>query len=132
MKQRIRLGLVCLARETFDFKAAEGLYAEIQADVQKLEAVDWEIVPGLVISPEDARGAGEKFAGARIDALVCISGTFHLGHLALEMYKSCKVPLLLWGLDELPYNGGKIRLNSVCGVNLTRPISTKRASTSTG
>jgi len=28
------------------------------------------------------------------------------------------VPILLWGLDELPYNGGKIRLNSVCGVNL--------------
>ena len=118
MKQTIRLGLVCLARETFDFKAAEGLYTDIQADVKKLEAVDWEIVPSLVISPEDARLAGEKFAGARIDALVCISGTFHLGHLALEMYKSCKVPLLLWGLDELPYNGGKIRLNSVCGVNL--------------
>ena len=28
------------------------------------------------------------------------------------------VPFLLWGLDELPYDGGKIRLNSVCGVNL--------------
>ncbi len=26
--------------------------------------------------------------------------------------------MLLWGLPELPYNGGKIRLNSVCGVNL--------------
>jgi L-fucose isomerase-like protein len=25
---------------------------------------------------------------------------------------------LLWALPELPYNGGKIRLNSICGVNL--------------
>jgi L-fucose isomerase-like protein len=24
----------------------------------------------------------------------------------------------LWGLEELPYDGGKIRLNSVCGINL--------------
>ena len=27
-------------------------------------------------------------------------------------------PVLLWAFPELPYNGGKIRLNSVCGMNL--------------
>jgi len=118
MKQRIRLGLVCLARETFDFKAAEELYGDIRKDVAGLEAVDWEIVSDLVISVEDSKAAAARLASARIDALVCISGTFHLGHLVLELRKAVPVPILLWGLDELPYNGGKIRLNSVCGVNL--------------
>lgn len=118
MKQRIRLGLVCLARETFDFKAAEGLYENIRKDVAHIEAVDWEAIPGLVISVDEAKAAAARLAAARIDALVIISGTFHLGHLTLELRKATRVPILLWGLDELPYNGGKIRLNSVCGVNL--------------
>jgi L-fucose isomerase-like protein len=32
--------------------------------------------------------------------------------------KIVQKPLLLWGLYELPYDGGRIRLNSVCGINL--------------
>lgn len=118
MKHRIRLGLVCLARETFDYKAAAELYGGIKKDVAGLEAVEWVAIPELVISVEDAKAAAGILASARIDGLVCISGTFHLGHLVLELRKAAPVPILLWGLDELPYNGGKIRLNSVCGVNL--------------
>ncbi len=118
MKQRIKLGLVCLARETFDFKAAAEIYARIRNELATLEAVDWEVIIDLVISVEDAQNAARRLAETSLDALVCVSGTFHLGHLVLEIRKRCKVPILLWGLDELPYNGGKIRLNSVCGVNL--------------
>jgi len=49
---------------------------------------------------------------------VIITGTFHLGHLALILKKRVNRPVLLWAFSELPYNGGKIRLNSVCGLNL--------------
>ncbi|PKL23397.1 MAG: fucose isomerase [Spirochaetae bacterium HGW-Spirochaetae-3] len=118
MKRSIRLGLVCFARETFDFKAAAEIYGRIAADLSGLENVVWERVPDLVISVEDARKAGARFAAASLDAVVCVSGTFHLGHLVLELRKQAPLPILLWGLDELPYDGGKIRLNSVCGVNL--------------
>jgi len=118
MKHSIRLGLVCLARETFDAKAAAEIFRRIADEVKNLEAVAWEIVPELVISPEDAQKAAARFAAAGLDGLVCVSGTFHLGHLVLELRKRVAVPFLLWGLDELPYDGGKIRLNSVCGVNL--------------
>jgi len=118
MKHTIRLGIVCLARETYDFASAAEIYKGIIAEVQKTEAVDWAIIPDLVITIEDAKKAAMVLGKAQIDGLVCISGTFHLGHLVLELRKQTKVPILLWGLDELPYNGGKIRLNSVCGVNL--------------
>ena len=118
MKQAIRLGIVCLARETYDFVAAAEIYKKIITEVQKTEAVDWTVIPDLVISIEDAKKAAMELGKAQIDGLVCISGTFHLGHLVLELRKQTKVPILLWGLNELPYNGGKIRLNSVCGVNL--------------
>ncbi|MFX0058933.1 MAG: fucose isomerase [Candidatus Hodarchaeota archaeon] len=36
----------------------------------------------------------------------------------MELNKILSCPILLWGLEELPYDGGKIRLNSVCGINL--------------
>ena len=38
--------------------------------------------------------------------------------MILELNKVIQKPILLWGLEELPYDGGKIRLNSVCGINL--------------
>jgi len=118
LKQEIRVGIVCLARKTFDYKAAEDIYGKIKEDLKEIEKVQWEIVEELVIEVDDAQSAAHRLASKEIDALVCISGTFALGHLILELNKVIKKPILLWGLEELPYDGGKIRLNSVCGINL--------------
>lgn len=118
MKQKITLGVVCLARKTFDWQAAEGIWAQIRSSLATLEAVDLVAPENLVIEVEDAQKAAALLAEKRVDAVAIISGTFHLGHLALEIAREVKKPLLLWGLPELPYDGGKIRLNSVCGVNL--------------
>jgi len=117
-KHRVTLGVVCLARKTFDWEAAGALYGSIKADLAGIGDVDWAIVDELIIEPEDARRAAEFLIRRNVDGLICISGTFHLGHLVLEIEKVLRKPILLWGLNELPYNGGKIRLNSVCGVNL--------------
>ncbi len=118
MKANVRLGVVCLARTTFDFEAAGELYTEILHSIREVEAVEVCAVESLVIEVDEAKAAARYLAGQQIDGLVVISGTFHLGHLVLELDKVLHAPLLLWGLPELPYNGGKIRLNSVCGVNL--------------
>jgi L-fucose isomerase-like protein len=118
MKHRVTLGVVCLARKTFDWEAAREIYSHMRDELSALPAVQWEFIDDLVIEPQDARAAGAELASRGVDGLVCISGTFHLGHLILEIEKAVRRPILLWGLDELPYNGGKIRLNSVCGVNL--------------
>ncbi len=118
MKQQITLGVVCLARTTYDYQAAEQLYKTIQTNLQNIESVTWKMVDELVISQEDGMRAADELSRCQLDGLVCISGTFHLGHLVLLLKRQLDVPILLWGLPELPYNGGKIRLNSVCGVNL--------------
>ncbi len=118
MKQHITLGVVCLARTTYDYQAAEQLYKTIQTNLQNIESVTWKMVDELVISQEDGMRAADELSRCQLDGLVCISGTFHLGHLVLLLKRQLDVPILLWGLPELPYNGGKIRLNSVCGVNL--------------
>jgi L-fucose isomerase-like protein len=118
MKQRIKLGVVCLTRNTFDYLAAGELYQGILKDLAALEQIDLCALAQPIMEPDEAIAAGQMFAAEQVDGITVISGTFHLGHLLLEIKKYADKPVLLWGLPELPYNGGKIRLNSVCGVNL--------------
>ena len=114
----MNVGVVCLVRKTFDFQAAMEIYEKTKEELRAMEDIHYEIIEDVVIEAEDAVKAGEILAEKHLDGLVVISGTFHLGHLALILDKYVKQPILLWAFSELPYNGGKIRLNSVCGINL--------------
>ena len=118
MNRNINIGVVCLARKTYDFEAAREIYATARAALSALPDVTWSFVEELVIEPDEARAAADLLSQKHLDGLVVITGTFHLGHLALILKKRLDIPALLWGFSELPYNGGKIRLNSVCGLNL--------------
>lgn len=118
MKQEVKIGVVCLARKTFDFMEAMDIYKGLKKDLLRVENVKYHFIEELVIEVGEAKKAALELAAQNVDAIIVISGTFHLGHLVLEIDKVLRKPIMLWGLNELPYNGGKIRLNSVCGVNL--------------
>ncbi len=118
MPQTVRIGVVCLARKTYDFQAAAEKYGQTRRNLQSLPNVDWEFIEELVIEPEDAHAAAKVLSARHLDGLVIITGTFQLGHLALILKKQINKPVLLWALQEPPYDGGKIRFNSVCGLNL--------------
>ena len=117
MKQPV-IAVACLARTTFDYEEAARLYANAREDLARAPDVRWVFWEPLVIAPEEATAAAERLARDCPDGLILISGTFHLGHLALIFRKQVSAPILLWALEEPPANGGRIRLNSVCGVNL--------------
>ncbi|MGX8700359.1 L-fucose/L-arabinose isomerase family protein [Caproiciproducens sp.] len=116
--QKVKVGVVCLTRTTYDYKTAQEIYNKTMEDLKKIPDVEWVFEEKAVIEIEDAESASQKMLKNNVDGLVIISGTFHLGHLALIFNKYIKKPILLWAFDELPYDGGKIRLNSVCGLNL--------------
>ncbi len=112
------IGIVCLVRKTFDFETAFKLYEERTKKIMEDTSIDWIYYPTMVIEEGEAKKAGEYFVEKHVDALVVVSATFHLGCLALILHNIVKKPFLLQGYNELPYDGGKIRLNAVCGVNL--------------
>ena len=116
--RKARIGVVCLTRKTYDYETAFSLYLSRCQEIEKDTSVQWKIYKENVIEPEDALRAIHYLLQEEVDAVIMVSGTFHLGHLALMINDALKKPILLWGFDELPYNGGKIRLNAVCGVNL--------------
>lgn len=118
MNKQIRVGVICLVRNTYDMASAEVIFKQTKTDLQEIEGVDWIYADGLVISKEDAITAAHKLLENKVDGVAIISGTFHLGHLALVIDRIIYKPILLWAFNELPYDGGKIRLNTVCGLNL--------------
>ena len=118
MIQNIKLGVVCLARTTYEYKTAQSMFCGTMKALQKIPNIDYTFMEETLIEVAEAEAAAEKMLAANVDGLVIISGTFHLGHLALVFARYIKKPFLLWAPNELPYDGGKIRLNSVCGLNL--------------
>jgi hypothetical protein len=98
MKQEIKVGVVCVARKTFDYKAAEEIYTQIKIDLKKIEKIEWHFIDDLVIEINEAQHAADYLAEKQVDGLICISGTFALGHLILELNKKIQSPILLWGL----------------------------------
>jgi L-fucose isomerase-like protein len=70
-KLPIRLVVVCLARRTFNFTAAEKLYREMLGELGKLEAVELELeaIPHLVIEASEAREAARTLT-ARMDVFL--------------------------------------------------------------
>ncbi|MCL2107059.1 MAG: fucose isomerase [Oscillospiraceae bacterium] len=118
MKHPITLGIVCMGRDSFDTGIAAELYAETKRGIQAVENVRWIVAEELIRETEEAEATAARFLSEGVDGVVLLSGTFHLGHLALVFQRRIDAPKLLWGFNELPYNGGKIRLNTVCAINL--------------
>jgi len=118
MKHPITLGVVCMGRDSFDVAEAAEIYARTQEKLLQIENARWVFIDKMVKEVDEAEEAAQTFSQENVDGVVLLSGTFHLGHLALVFERRLDKPKLLWGFNELPYNGGKIRLNTVCAINL--------------
>ncbi len=114
-----RLGIVCLARLTFDADLAAQWYADACARLRQLEGVELCAVEKLVVESPDAESAVAELRAKGIDALVILSGTFALGGLAMQFAQEfASLPLLLWAWPEPAEQTGKLRLNSLVGANV--------------
>lgn len=113
-----RVGLVCLARLTFEADLAAQWYAQAQQMIGAMDGIKLCAVKKLVIEREDAEAAIAELRAADIDALIVLSGTFALGGLAMQFAQAFDVPLLLWAWPEPREQTGKLRLNSLVGVTV--------------
>lgn len=113
------VGLVCLARLTFEAALAEQWYAHVRTRLRALEGVELCAIEKLVIESSDADAAIAELRAQNIDALVIVSGTFALGGLAMQLAQAfAHLPLLLWAWHEPREQTGKLRLNSLVGANV--------------
>ena len=110
------VGVLAVARNTFDVPYAEEM---LSTAWQSLERLDIKIV-GEKRLLFDAQEAGEALAALKrqpIDILLQLQVTFTDASMTCEIAREISIPLVMWSFPE-PRTGGRLRLNSFCGINL--------------
>jgi hypothetical protein len=104
------------ARTTFDIPLATEIIGQARARV--LDA-GFTVVGGeqLIVTVEDVNIAVNRLSAQPLDVLVILQSTFADSTMAQSLVDRVDAPLLLWAIPEAP-TGGRLRLNSLCGINL--------------
>lgn len=111
-----RIGIVCMARTTFDIPFAEQTADLAWNSLQKLEL---ELVGNktLLCDKEAIENAISVFKQDKPDALLILQVTFTDAAMTVELLRQTGLPVLIWSFPE-PRDGDRLRLNALCGSNL--------------
>lgn len=111
-----RIGLLPLARETFDVAYAEERYRALRAGFAEggHEPVGGE---ALLFDAGSTEAALERFRGEALDLLLVVQVTFTDATMTVRIAEADLAPLAFWSFPE-PRDGGRLRLNAFCGLNL--------------
>lgn len=111
-----RVGVLALARPTFDVPYAAQVAATAMKTLQELGA---ELVgdADLLFDAETTERALHQFEGERLDALLLLQVSFTDSSMTEAIGARFDAPIILWTFPE-ERTGGRLRLNSFCGVNL--------------
>jgi L-fucose isomerase-like protein len=113
---RPRLGVLALARTTFDVAYAEEVAA---AAFATLEGLDAELIGSadLLFDAPATEAALDQFTGVDLDALLLLQVSFTDSSMTEAIGARFDAPIILWSFPEAR-TGGRLRLNSFCGINL--------------
>jgi L-fucose isomerase-like protein len=114
----MRIGVAALARPTFDVPFAEEMAARAFAD---LDGLGLTLVGGrgLLFDAAATTAALQALAGEQLDAMLILQVSFTDATMTVEIARSIAAPLAIWAFPE-PRAGGRLRLNSFCGLNLAQ------------
>lgn len=120
----LRLGFVPLARLTFDIPFANQV---TQVARCLLAEAGFELVgpDELVTDLEKAGAAAAALQDEPLDLLVIFQASFADSTMVTALAQASPAPLFLWAAPE-EATGGRLRLNSLCGINLAGHALTLR------
>jgi L-fucose isomerase-like protein len=112
----LQIGLVSLARTTFDIPLAAEVAAQVRLCLREA-GFSLSGPETLVTDLEQARGVATQLADDPLDLLLVLQATFADSTMVTSLAAAVDRPLLLWAVPEQA-SGGRLRLNSFCGINL--------------
>ncbi len=120
----LRIAFLPLVRNTFDVPFAEQM---ISAARDALIAAGFQLEePEHPISDaSQAKQVAYRFANIPVDLLLIFQATFADSTMVVELAESFDTPLFLWAVPE-EWTGERLRLNSLCGINLAGHALTLR------
>ena len=115
-----RVALISIARPTFDVPLAQSVADRACAGL--IEAGLEVVGTGaeLLMDADAAQRAIAGLADATFDALVLFQASFADSSMAVALAEAVvdrHIPMLLWAVPD-ERSGGRLRLNSLCGINL--------------
>ena len=112
----MKIGILALGRATFDVEFAE---ENLRKMLAALDATGYEIrgSRGLLFDEDVTRAAISGLRADRPDLVLILQVTFTDAAMAVAIGAAFDVPLAIWAIPE-PRIGGRLRLNSFCGLNL--------------
>jgi L-fucose isomerase-like protein len=116
MTQASHIAFIPLARPTFDIPLAEQVTATVRSQLRR---AGYRVSgpAGLVMDGAAAQAAAQKLKTYHHDLLLILQATFADSSMVAALAEANDAPLLLWAVPEEP-SGGRLRLNSLCGINL--------------
>ena len=112
----LKIAFVPIARTTFDIPFAKEMVAAARNALTSLSA---ELIDpaGLVTDAAEVEKAINSLSSVEIDLVVLFQATFADSYMVGKLAEAINAPLFLWAVPE-PHSGGRLRLNSFCGMNL--------------
>jgi L-fucose isomerase-like protein len=112
----LRIAFVPLVRTTFDVAFATEMIAAAR---QQLVDAGYELVgpESPVTSLADAQRVRDELGDAEQDLMLIFQATFADSTLVTTLAEAAQAPIFLWAVPE-PWTGARLRLNSLCGINL--------------
>lgn len=110
------IGVLPLGRPTFDVPYAQERLAAMLA---VLENAGFALAGSrdLLFDAAATRAAIKDLKTAQIDRILILQVTFTDAAMTVEIANAFEQPLAIWAIPE-PRAGGRLRLNSFCGLNL--------------
>ena len=113
-----------LVRKTFDVPFAEEMIRQAREQLLAAGFTLWE--PAEPVTDLDAAASvARDLAHEPIDLLLIYQATFADSTMAVKLAEGTDAPLFMWAIPE-PWTGGRLRLNSLCGINLAGHALTLR------
>ncbi len=112
----LNIAFLPIARTTFDLDYAR---EKTKVAFKQLSDEAFEILGSedLVTDAVGVQEAISGLGGKEIDLLLVFQATFADSSMVMELANAIDAPLFLWAVPE-PHTGGRLRLNSMCGINL--------------
>ncbi|MCJ7434331.1 MAG: L-fucose/L-arabinose isomerase family protein [Anaerolineales bacterium] len=122
-----RIAFAALARPTFDVPLAQQV---TQQACDQLQQAGFELLTAdsLIADLAGVQAYLSKLDGleyAGIDLLIIFQATFADSTMVVEIAQAVDAPILLWAVPET-WTGERLRLNSLCGINLAGHALTLR------
>jgi len=116
MQPELRIALVPIARVHFDVELARQITHELR---RNLILAGFHVIgqTELVTDAAAAHVVAQTLVSQEFDVLLAFQATFADSSIVVQLAEELEAPLLLWGVPE-EITGGRLRLNSLCGLNL--------------